>query len=687
MKKNTILYLIQFLVTFAGLQTASSQSLVLPDNYPEYTIPVSNGPEEGYLFLTSRPIKDKSPAYLLILDNYGTPVFYRFMPGPATGFTLQKNGVLSYNDVTGDDLKFYIMDSSFVVTDSVWMDDYIPDNHDFLVLENGHFLMFGKDARITDMTVYGGTKDATVMGGVIRELDGNKNTVFEWNSWDHFEITDSYSDLTKASVELLHTNSLEVDQQGNIFLISRTMDEVTKISRENGDILWRLGGKNNQFTFPDSSHMFSRPHDFRVLGNGHYTVFDNGSERNPPYSRGIEYVIDEENRTAEMVWQFDADRQVYGPSGGSTQRLPSGNTLIGYGGQVSRPSFIEVHPDGSKALQLDFAGDLNTGRVRKYPWRTTLFEPSTHAVSFGEWDGYTTALYMLTVKNNTDQPLTLTGYSTRTGAFGVKTKFPLDIPANGLDTLWLTYFPLHINTGYIEDVLTINSDIHSDTLVQRIAQQVKLYGSKMDSKGPEAVISLADAVDVPPDTNITIRTNEPVRKVNNSDLNYLNVDSLLVFKTDGPEGEDVPFDALISTDKTLITITPDTLLMHNRTYYVALSDEWEDYSDNRGTAVSATFKTKDTEFPSGIHREGWMNTEPLHLFPNPGNGLFILEFPDDTEKKITVYDLWGREVYCSSVIRSDSYLLDLSDQPCSVFIVRIDQISKGNTRTLRLVKY
>lgn len=689
MKLKYIQFIIPALILCLYSQTAVSQSMVLPDNYPVYNISVSNSPDEGYLFLTSCPTGKLFPGYMMILDNYGTPVYYRYMTKRAGDLMLQRNGLLSFkNVVVGRNLKHYIMDSSFVVIDSVWMNDYILDGHDFTVLESGNFLMFGKNARNLDMTAYGGVEEATVIGCIIRELDRDRNTVFEWNTWDHFEITDSYNDLTKSSVDLIHPNSLDADQDGNILLISRGLNEVTKINRENGDIIWRLGGKNNQFAFMDSSQMFSMPHDFRPLENGHYTIFDNGNNRTLPYSRAVEYVIGEEKMTIEMVWEYDADMKVFGPTNGSTRRLPSGNTIIGYGGKSSSPAIIEVHPDGSKALQLDFSDDLSTAKVFKFPWRTNLFTPNTYAVNFGEWDGYTTGLYRLIIRNNASYPVSLTSYSTRTGAFGVKTDFPIHMQPKDQDTLWLTYFPVNINTGYVEDVLTINSDINSDTLVQRIAQQIKLYGSKVDHDKPEALISLASAKDVPQDTTIWIRINEPVRKADGFDLNYLNVDSLIVLKMDGPEGEAVHFDAVISTDKKLITITTDTLLNLNQTYFIAISDSWEDYSGNRGSSVATTFETVGSGSPSGNRSpfSGTMNADLVKVFPNPGTGLFLLEFRDNAERCITVFDHCGREVYLKGNVRSDTYSLDLRTQPPAIYFIRIEEVATGCVSSLKLLK-
>src|SRR2546422_8452549 len=51
----------------------------------------------------------------------------------------------------------------------------------------------------------------------------------------------------------VHGNSIELDSDGNLLLSSRHMSEITKIDRQTGDIIWRMGlnSKHNDFTFLD----------------------------------------------------------------------------------------------------------------------------------------------------------------------------------------------------------------------------------------------------------------------------------------------------------------------------------------------------------------------------------------------------------------------------------------------------
>jgi len=63
---------------------------------------------------------------------------------------------------------------------------------------------------------------------------------------------------------------------------------------------------------------------------------------------------------------MNADKKVYSSNSGSVQRLPGGNTVVGYGYDQSKPAFVEVNPDKSVAFRLDLlimllhTGQLNS---------------------------------------------------------------------------------------------------------------------------------------------------------------------------------------------------------------------------------------------------------------------------------------------------------------------------------------
>jgi len=152
-----------------------------------------------------------------------------------------------------------------------------------------------------------------------------------------------------------------------LFLFIRWLQEVwpeiTKIDRDSGDVIWRLGGPGNQFAFSNDEG-FSFQHDIRRQADGHLTLFDNGNQKGPPpYSRVLEYAIDEGTQTITRTWEYSGTPALFAPYMGSMQRLGNGNSVIGWG---AIPRVTEVKPDGSKALELELGG--LTYRAFRYAW-------------------------------------------------------------------------------------------------------------------------------------------------------------------------------------------------------------------------------------------------------------------------------------------------------------------------------
>ncbi len=349
------------------LSTPRTLGESLPIDFPYLRIIELSDPSPGLIFMSTFNNSNQTSPYMMVLENSGLPVFYRRLQANVFDFKVQPNGMLTYYDnSTG---RFYGMDSSYAIVDSFMCGNgYTTDLHDLQILPNGHALFMSYDPQRVDMSkvIPGGKPDAIVIGLVIQEIDRDKNVVFEWRSWDHFQITDAtHEDLTAETIDYVHGNALELDIDGNILLSSRHMDEITKINRETGEILWRWGGKNNQFTFVNDPIRFSHQHDIRRLPDRNLTLFDNGNFHTPQFSRAVEYRLDEHAMTAELVWQYRASPDIYGSFMGNVQRLPNGNTFICWGGGSA---VSEVRPDGSMVFEIQLEPNVYSYRAYRFPW-------------------------------------------------------------------------------------------------------------------------------------------------------------------------------------------------------------------------------------------------------------------------------------------------------------------------------
>jgi len=346
----------------------------IPEDFPEIRIDVVREPAPGFLYLSNfrrRGAEDEIKPYLMILDQAGSPVFFQPVPPlRAFNFTRINNGNLYYyllesaglgGGASMNGIHRILDDEGHIVREIRAQGADLPTQaHDFLQLGNGNVLVISQPTRVMDLTEFGGHAESIVAELVIQEMTPEDAVVFEWRSWEHVDIkqTARPEQLTiepPDAVGYLHGNALALDLDGNIILSARRFDELIKIDRETGAIIWHMGGgnsQNNQFTFiDDPKNGFSGQHHPTILPNGNLLLFDNGDMHEERISRAVEYAIDQENRTARLIWSYDDGR--YSGTMGSVQRLANGNTLIGWGSAPpSGPSVTEITPDGEIAFAL-----------------------------------------------------------------------------------------------------------------------------------------------------------------------------------------------------------------------------------------------------------------------------------------------------------------------------------------------
>ncbi len=353
-------------------QTVEPEATVsdLPQGFPALSVTVDARAPEGALFLSNLVFDSSIPntPFLMILDSLARPLYYQEAAMNCLDFKRQPDGSYTYYD---SDFAGYVrLDSTLQNQIGVYYagGGYDTDAHDFLVLPNGHVLLLADDREEYDMAalVPGADPTATVIGNIIQELDPEGNVVFQWRSWDNFNITDaSLVDFTATLVDPVHMNSLTLDSDGNIILSSRHLDEITKIDRRTGAIIWRLGGRHNQFTLLGDTLWFSHQHAARILANGDLTLFDNGNGHTPQFSRAMEYALDTTAKTIRRVWQFVHSPALFGSAMGYVQRLDDGNTLIGWG--ATNPSVSEVTPSGQVEYELSFPPSVYSYRAYLFP--------------------------------------------------------------------------------------------------------------------------------------------------------------------------------------------------------------------------------------------------------------------------------------------------------------------------------
>ncbi len=318
---------------------------------------------DGKIFIHSMP------NYLSILDN--NIEYYWVVNTDLNGGMDFKvnNSKLSYYYKPNLNLNegfWIIADQTMQEIDTVQCTVGLTDYHDMVITDDNTYILQAYEDQIFDLSSIGGAELAIVSGVLrIQEFDLNKNLIFDWNASDHLNILDYQSTLfignsVPGQISWMHGNSIDVDYDDNLILSNRKSSEIIKINRNNGEVIWIMGGPLNEFQIiNDSLNGTGKQHDVTRLDNGNILVFDNGENNTHPASRVVEYEIDENNKVASLVWEFFNPYGYISRAMGSAQRLPNGNTLINWGtvlveGTNVGANIMEVDTDKNIVLEIQY---------------------------------------------------------------------------------------------------------------------------------------------------------------------------------------------------------------------------------------------------------------------------------------------------------------------------------------------
>jgi len=238
-------------------------------------------------------------------------------------------------------------------------------HHDFVELPDGSIAWLSLELR--DVTV--DQTDFLVAGDLILEApegieEGVEPAIIfnffddyfdPWVTCTHF-LDDAYGTGGK---DWSHCNSLMYDEADDTYLVMcRNFDNLIKIDRSNGEILWEIGGVHATVELPpeDAWHHGHMSH----LWDGGMVIFDNGYHLDPPHSRIAEYTFDIDAGSAELVWDYWDPEGRFIPLLGDARRLPGGNTLACW---TSAGMMTELTPDGDVVWRLEGAIGTGMGRI------------------------------------------------------------------------------------------------------------------------------------------------------------------------------------------------------------------------------------------------------------------------------------------------------------------------------------
>ena len=343
----------------------------LPSDLPAYVAGGSD-PAPGYVvFAAGR--------YGLAIDNTGRVVWYRRFPnGPGLTFMAQPVGryfARPNPPLPTDAAPWVELDPLGDITRTVGCAGGMPPRfHDLIARPDGTYWLLCDETRRMDLSAFGGVSDARVTGTAVQHISTEGALLFQWSPFDHFAITDVDPwDRASTSVNWTHGNALDLTADGGLIVSFRNLGEITKIDTATGAVIWRLGGRRNQFALLDMPAVpFVAQHSVRSYGSGSLLLLDNLGA--PGESRAERYALDEVSRTARLVRSYGSLPGVVTEIGGSVEDLPGGHTLVSFGtaGRVQ-----EYNSAGSVVWRIE----RNAGYVFRAQRIRSLYAPGIAEIS------------------------------------------------------------------------------------------------------------------------------------------------------------------------------------------------------------------------------------------------------------------------------------------------------------------
>ena len=247
-------------------------------------------------------------------------------------------------------------DALLVETDSMHHSHSVLPNGNHLVLSSELVVFDGFDApRCDDADTFDGTYH--LVADVIAEFEPTTGKVVREVSladlYDPVSHPDQlatcgpefgpgfpvwyYSQFDERAIDWTHANAAVYDADRDAVLVSiRHLDAVTAIDWSDdgfGDVLWELGPYGSLEIIGEPIFHMHAP---EVQPDGSILIYDNGNGRpgGPPYSRAVQFDVDDDAGTATQVWEYRSTfdgAPLFAPFVGDADRLENGNVLIADG--------------------------------------------------------------------------------------------------------------------------------------------------------------------------------------------------------------------------------------------------------------------------------------------------------------------------------------------------------------------
>ena len=356
---------------------------------------------------------------IIAVDNEGEVVWYYETDERISGIDRLRNGNLIYHMNNFETVELDLLGNR---VNSWYAEERpmgAPDNasaipikgmqtlhHQPHEVRDGSFLSFSANWKIlpdwytSEYDEAAPRKDQKVMGDTIIEFSKSGDILWSWDAFDYldpyqigYEALDPYWVVRgfPDTWDWSHGNGVSYDSRDDSVIASfKLLDAIIKIDRSSKDIKWIFGdhaGWGEQYKpylLTPVGEDFRWPwhqHNPRWTHAGTLLVFNNNRGQTKPfdgqqpvpfsetYSYSVEYDIDEENGTVEMVWVSEPEMQADSCSSwamSEAHRLPVTDNILEISAMCHRPETPNVTWDPWNRSMRHVSEVPHGGRVREY---------------------------------------------------------------------------------------------------------------------------------------------------------------------------------------------------------------------------------------------------------------------------------------------------------------------------------
>ena len=196
-------------------------------------------------------------------------------------------------------------------------------------------------------------------------------------------------------------NSVDIFPDGDFLISARNTATLYKISRQNGGIVWRLGGKKSDFYLPrEAQFQFQNHGRIHVQNETHIVISlldndeggpeDDNSART--HSAGLILALNTRTMTGELVGEYPYPHKAHTWKRGSAQILPNDKVFMGWAEGMHAS---EHASDGRILMEAHALPRLGTYRAYKYEWTgQPLTPPNVYSAAFLHGTNVSTFVYV-----------------------------------------------------------------------------------------------------------------------------------------------------------------------------------------------------------------------------------------------------------------------------------------------------